>query len=66
MALNAPRRGENRGFEGKIRTKENPSSINEWILFERRRDDEVESDWGLSSQQLEMGDFYPIALSHLV
>ncbi|CAL2230815.1 unnamed protein product [Prunus armeniaca] len=57
-----------RDLKAKPGQKENPSSINKWIFFERRRDDEVESesDWGLSSQQLEMGDFYPIALSHLV
>ncbi|CAL9001553.1 unnamed protein product, partial [Prunus brigantina] len=46
--------------------KKNPSSSSERVPFERRRDDEVESDRGLSSQRLEMGDFCLIALSHLV
>ncbi|CAL8993029.1 unnamed protein product [Prunus brigantina] len=46
MAWNAPRRRENRGFEGKIRTKEDLSSGNERAPLERRRDDEVESDLG--------------------
>lgn len=68
MTSNAPKREENQGFKGKTRTEEDLSSSDERAPLERRRNDEVESesDWGLSSQQLEMGDSYPIALSSLV
>ncbi|CAL2263410.1 unnamed protein product [Prunus armeniaca] len=47
MTSNAPKREENQGFEGKIRTEEDLSSSNERAPLERRWNDGVGFDLGL-------------------